>query len=94
MLWEMGVLQYGTLMELHSQEPVKAESLAESFEDGGMKNAEEYAKHVEEYFVTQGKLRGIAYCIAKMLNPGAPNVDHVKQQIKEQWKAEQDDEEE
>ncbi len=50
--------------------------------------------NTKEFYIQQGKLGGLAYAIAKLLNPAKPDVQDVKNQIRDQWNAEHEDDEE
>jgi len=88
-LWEQAVAQYDHLNDLHDETGgVTAEDLTadrvRSFD----------ADKVVKYLQTQGKLLGLCYSLALMLNPYELDIDAVKAQVREQWQAEYGDEEE
>ena len=88
-LWEQAVLQYDKLTELHDETGgITAENIRVWFDD----NASD--EDVVKYLQTQGKLLGLCYSIALMLNPYELDIDAVKAQVREQWAAEYGDEEE
>lgn len=94
MLWEAAVFQYNKLNDLHEETGgVTADSLAEMFKDGMRRDAaEESSAEVVAYLQTQGKLVGLCYALAKMLNPYEPDLDGVKAQVREQWESAQEEE--
>jgi hypothetical protein len=93
-LWEQAVAQYDKLMDLHTVSAVTAEGLADMLEDGQAAPATEDAGHIVAYLQTQGKLQGICYALAVMLNPYEINLEDVKAQVRDQWTALQEIEDE
>ncbi len=96
MLWEAAVFQYNKLHDLHEETGgITENGISATVADGLPKEgAESYAAEVVAYLQTQGKLVGLCYALAKMLNPYEPDLEGVKAQVREQWLAQQDDEEE
>jgi hypothetical protein len=96
-LWEASTAQYGVLMDLHEEEAVTTNDLKGAFQDGGVKNAEEYAEHAVLYLQTQGKLQGLAFALSIMLDPYTEDrkvaIEEVKAQVRDQWNAAQEEEE-
>lgn len=88
-LWEQAVAQYDNLNELHDATGgVTVDNLVD-----GWDHTEE-AETALKYLQTQGKLLGLCYSIALMLNPYELDIDGVKAQVREQWAAEYGDEDE
>ena len=79
MLWEQAVIQYGRFVELHED--------SGGYSPGDLQEGVENGSDAIAYLTTQGKLQGIAYTIAKLLNPSKPDIDDVKAQIRAQWES-------
>ena len=87
-LWEQAVLQYDKLTELHDETGGVTAGNLRDWLDNNSDDEDAVA-----YLQTQGKLLGLCYSLALMLNPYELDIDAVIAQVREQWQAEYGDEE-
>jgi hypothetical protein len=81
---------------LWEQLDVKFAKLKEDTEDGGWSAEDIVNEQVDDedeiqafldWREVRGEVRGLAYAIAKLLNPYKPNVDAVREEANKRWTA-------
>jgi hypothetical protein len=96
MLWEQADILYAQLVNRMDNQIHAVDNIVDylagdvEFED----DAEDVAQSIAEYWELRGKLGGLTYSLAKMLNPyenTKKQMDEVKDMLRQRWEDEEEE---